>query len=153
MPQMNFDDLLNGEFTPSNDADWEFLKGAAQNLFKPKKPIDDDKLFAGRLPQINQLLEATYEEGGHAIIFGERGVGKTSLARILEKKVAPVFPNIRVPEPISCGTEDDFYTIWGNAFTTSMQTGGPRQNSFATPRTHMPYIMPLQTWTIGISTS
>lgn len=114
--QLNFDHLLDGTFTPSSDGDWEFLRAAAQNLFKPKTPVDDDKLFAGRIGQINDLLDVVYEPGGHAIIFGERGVGKTSLAKIIEKKIAPVIPNIHVPEPISCMTGDDFYKIWGNAF-------------------------------------
>ncbi len=114
--QLNFDHLLDGTFTPSSDGDWEFLRAAAQNLFKPKTPVDDDKLFAGRINQINDLLDVVYEPGGHAIIFGERGVGKTSLAKIIEKKIAPVIPNINVPEPISCMTGDDFYKIWGNAF-------------------------------------
>lgn len=90
MNQLNFDDLLKGGFTPQTDADWEFLRAASQNLFKPKTPIDDDKLFAGRLTQISDVLDAVYEDGGHAVIFGERGVGKTSLARIIDKKIAPI---------------------------------------------------------------
>jgi len=108
--------LLDGKFSPASDDDWEFLKFAAKQLFKPKTPIDDDKLFAGRISQIEDVLDAIYEDGGHAVIFGERGVGKTSLARILEKKIAPVFSSLNVSEPVSCGEKDDFYTIWGNAF-------------------------------------
>lgn len=114
--QLDFNELLKGDFTPETDGDWEFLRAAAQNLFKPKTPVDDDQLFAGRINQINDLLDVVYEPGGHAIIFGERGVGKTSLAKIIEQKIAPVIPNINVPEPISCMTGDDFYRIWGNAF-------------------------------------
>lgn len=113
---MDFNHLLDGNFTPVSDGDWDFLRAAAQNLFKPKTPVDDDKLFAGRIDQINALLDVVYEPGGHAIIFGERGVGKTSLAKIIKKKIAPIIPNINVPEPISCMTGDDFYKIWGNAF-------------------------------------
>jgi Cdc6-like AAA superfamily ATPase len=115
MSQLDFNSLLEGDFNPSTDSDWEFLRAASQNLFKPKTPIDDDKLFAGRLDQLNDILDAVYEEGGHAVIFGERGVGKTSLARIVNKKIAPVISNLSVRH-ISCGTEDDFFTIWGNAF-------------------------------------
>lgn len=113
--QYNFDELLKGEFRPSTDEDWEFLRAASQNLFKPKTPIDDDKLFAGRINQINDILDVVYEEGGHAVIFGERGVGKTSLARIVQRKIAPVFSTLRVNN-VSCGTQDDFFTLWGNAF-------------------------------------
>ena len=115
MNQLDFNELLEGEFHPSTDEDWEFLRAASQNLFKPKAPIDDDKLFAGRLQQLNDILDAVYEDGGHAVIFGERGVGKTSLARIVNKKVAPIINNLSVHH-ISCGTGDDFFTIWGNAF-------------------------------------
>ena len=115
MNQLNFDDLLKGEFKPNTDADWDFLLAAAQNLFNPKTPIDNDKLFAGRIMQISDILDTVYEKGGHAVIFGERGVGKTSLAKIVDKKVASVIPQLRVTQ-ISCGSEDDFYTIWGNAF-------------------------------------
>ena len=114
--QYDFEALLEGSFTPSSDNDWSLLRMAAQNLFNPKTPIDDDKLFAGRIDQVNNLLDVVYEPGGHAIIFGERGVGKTSLAKIMPKKIAPIIPNINVPEPISCMTGDDFYKIWGNAF-------------------------------------
>lgn len=113
---MDFNHLLQGTFVPSTEGDWDFLRAAAQNLFKPKTPVDDDKLFAGRIEQVHTLLDVVYEPGGHAIIFGERGVGKTSLAKIIEKKIAPVIPNINVPEPISCMTGDDFYRVWGNAF-------------------------------------
>lgn len=113
---VDINQLMTTSFVPKSDEDWGFIRLAAQNLFKPKKPIDDDKLFAGRVDQINQLLDAVYEEGGHAILFGERGVGKTSLAKIIEGKVAPILTSVRVPEPISCGTNDDFWTLWGNAF-------------------------------------
>ncbi len=114
--QNTFDHLLQGSFKPTSEDDWEMLRAAAQTLFKPKTPVDDDKLFAGRLNQVNTLLDVVYEPGGHAIIFGERGVGKTSLAKIIKKKVAPIIPNIHFPEPTSCMTGDDFYRMWGNAF-------------------------------------
>lgn len=112
---MNLHALLEGNYDPVSDEDWDFLRAISQNIFKPKTPIDDEKLFAGRLEQINDLLDAVYEEGGHAVIFGERGVGKTSLARIVDKKVASIFENLEVNN-VSCGSKDDFYTIWGNAF-------------------------------------
>jgi Cdc6-like AAA superfamily ATPase len=120
---IDISNLLSGEFTPKTAEDWEFMRLAAQNLFKPKTPIDDDKLFAGRISQIGTLLDTVYEPGGHAIIFGERGVGKTSLAKIIKKKIAPIIPNINVPEPVSCMTGDTFYKVWGNAFN-NFNAGG-----------------------------
>lgn len=113
--QPDFGHLLKEKFIPSTDEDWDFLRAASQNLFKPKTPVDDDKLFAGRLRQISDILDAVYEEGGHAVIFGERGVGKTSLAKIVEKKIAPIISSLKVTN-VSCGKADTFYAIWGNAF-------------------------------------
>lgn len=116
MAKYDFKQLLQGDFKPATDEDWEFLRAASQNLFKPKTPIDDDKLFAGRINQIIDVLDAIYEQGGHAVIFGERGVGKTSLAKIIEKKISPIISSLKIGEPVSCGKKDDYYTIWGNAF-------------------------------------
>lgn len=119
-----------------SEAEWNGLRAQTLTLFKPKTPVDDDKLFAGRIPQINDVLDAVYEDGGHAIIFGERGVGKTSLSKIIEKKVAAVFTQLRVV-PISCGKTDDFYTIWGNAF--NQLTGTDADAGVAFRRAANPY--------------
>ena len=107
--------LLAEGFTPSCREDWETLRALSGIVFDPKSPIDDEKLFAGRIDQVNDVLEAVYQRGGHAVIFGERGVGKTSLAKIIDKKVASIVGELRV-NFVSCGIKDDFYTIWGNAF-------------------------------------
>lgn len=112
---MNVETLLTKGFTPSCDEDWETLRALSGVIFDPRSPIDDEKLFAGRIDQINDVLEAVYQRGGHAVIFGERGVGKTSLAKIIDKKVASIVGQLRV-NFVSCGVNDDFYTIWGNAF-------------------------------------
>ena len=123
MATFDFDVLLKNRKPPVTNEEWEIVRAATQTLFKPKTPIDDDKLFAGRIKQINDILDAVYEDGGHAIIFGERGVGKTSLSKIVEKKVATVIRALRVV-PVSCGKTDDFYTIWGNAFNDFNVAGG-----------------------------
>ena len=115
LAQLSFDDLLSGEFTPETEDDWEFLRSTSQRMFKPKSPISDDKLFSGRVLQVRDVLDTVYEDGGHAVIFGERGVGKTSLARIIERKIAPIISSLRVTY-VSCGSNDDFNTLWGNAF-------------------------------------
>lgn len=113
--QLSFDELLAGGFRPQTDEDWEFLRAASQNLFRPKTPIDDQKLFSGRIKQIQDVLDVVYENGAHAVIFGERGVGKTSLANIIEKKVSPVIPSLKCIK-ISCSPTDTFYDLWANVF-------------------------------------
>ena len=52
-------------------------------VFSPSAPVNSRSLFAGRLDQIERMSEAINSRGRHAIMYGDRGVGKTSLANIL----------------------------------------------------------------------
>ena len=138
MAKFEFDTLLKNRSAPRSNEDWEIVRAATQTLFKPKTPIDDDQLFSGRIKQINDILDAVYEDGGHAIIFGERGVGKTSLSKIVEKKVAGILSNLRVIS-VSCGVTDEFYRIWGNAFNDFNADGGDVASFFTEKRN--PYVI------------
>src|SRR5690349_11250399 len=53
------------------------------SAFLPNTPIDRRTLFAGRQPQVDKLLNAIFQRGSHVVLFGERGVGKSSLARTI----------------------------------------------------------------------
>jgi putative ribosome biogenesis GTPase RsgA len=64
----------------SDVSDWQAREWEVQDLFSPAAPINSASLIAGRQEQISQLTDAVFENGRHAILFGERGVGKTSLA-------------------------------------------------------------------------
>lgn len=101
--------------TPKTDQDWAALSFEASQLFTPSTPIDENSLFAGRSTQIRKVLEATTERGKHAILFGERGVGKTSLAKLL----AGFFPTtLRHIHSIreQADPTDTFTTIWRKVF-------------------------------------
>ncbi|CAN5603604.1 hypothetical protein BH10PSE14_BH10PSE14_07640 [soil metagenome] len=113
MSQLDFNNLLANPIDPKDDGDWDILLAATQSLFKPKAPIDDDKLFSGRKKQIHEVLEVIWEEGAHAVIFGERGVGKTSLANIIDKRVISVMSQVRYLK-VSCSPNDTFFEIWSN---------------------------------------
>ena len=54
----------------------------ANELFTPSAPIAIAELFAGRQLQASKILDAIGERGRHIILFGERGVGKSSIAQI-----------------------------------------------------------------------
>lgn len=58
-------------------------KVRAAEIFTPNAPINRKDLFAGRTEQVEKLLNAIFQRGQHAIVYGERGVGKTSLANII----------------------------------------------------------------------
>ncbi len=143
MAQLDFKNLLNldAAFTPRNEADWNFLRAASQNLFKPRTPIEDDKLFQGRLKQVSDVLDVIYEDGGHAVIFGERGVGKTSLTNILEKKVIPLISSLRCIK-VQCSPDDNFYSLWAEALGDYEYEGHSMRDIFEQNKTlHTVYKM------------
>ena len=58
---------------------------ALAEAFSPSAPIDHQALFAGRMSQMTDVLNAIGQKGQHAVLYGERGVGKTSLAWVLSQ--------------------------------------------------------------------
>ncbi|MDO5501849.1 MAG: ATP-binding protein [Actinomycetia bacterium] len=80
-------------------------------IFKPSAPTDDGQLFRGRGDQLASLVSAIQEQGQHAIVFGERGVGKTSLAYMGMGVFGVQSPGaMRVR--LTCGADDDFASVW-----------------------------------------
>jgi Cdc6-like AAA superfamily ATPase len=87
-----------------------------RSIFRPGAPINSQALFSGRTKQINAVLNATFQAGQHIVMYGERGVGKTSLA----KSLADILKNAGVT-PLSSGTvncdgTDDFSSLWHKIF-------------------------------------
>lgn len=84
-------------------------------LFTPSTPIKLAELFAGRAGQMRQLIDAVAEPGRHAVLYGERGVGKTSLSQILEF-VVPTGVKAVTHIRKACLYGDDFDSIWRKFF-------------------------------------
>jgi MoxR-like ATPase len=60
------------------------LEVQAARVFQPRAPVSVREFFAGRWNQITTLADAVSQTGLHVVIYGERGVGKTSLANIVK---------------------------------------------------------------------
>ena len=84
-------------------------------LFTPSTPIKLADLFAGRQGKIRQLIDAVAEPGRHAILYGERGVGKTSLSQIMEHLVPSGRQRV-IHSRKACAPDDNFDTIWRKFF-------------------------------------
>ena len=56
---------------------------ALRSVFTPAQPVTDRKMFAGRIKVLSRLIEIIEDRLSHVVIFGERGIGKTSLLHIL----------------------------------------------------------------------
>lgn len=81
--------------------------------FRPSAPIDRRSLFSGRTDQIAELFAVVAQPGQHAVVYGERGVGKTSLAAV----VAELLTSSGVlTARTTCDSGDDFSSVWRKAF-------------------------------------
>jgi Cdc6-like AAA superfamily ATPase len=80
--------------------------------FRPAAPIDRRSLFAGRTEQIGEVFAVLSQPGQHAVIYGERGVGKTSLTTVTAEMLrSSNVLNARA----TCDTSDDFSSVWRKA--------------------------------------
>jgi Holliday junction resolvasome RuvABC ATP-dependent DNA helicase subunit len=80
--------------------------------FRPAAPVDRRGLFSGRVEQIGELFSVVGQPGQHAVIYGERGVGKTSLAGVVGELLRG--SNVATLRVI-CDSSDDFASIWRKA--------------------------------------
>jgi Cdc6-like AAA superfamily ATPase len=86
-------------------------------VFKPSAPINREDLFAGRTPQTRDVLDTIAQQGQHAVLYGERGVGKTSLANIISSRLRVREPGVAVLAPlVNCMTADTYSDIWRRVF-------------------------------------
>ncbi len=94
---------------------WIALGMEAGRVFTPASPIDEPSLFAGRLEQVRQVVDAVNQKGQHAILYGERGVGKTSLANVLSAFLPRPGSTVLAPR-VNCDGQDTFATVWEKVF-------------------------------------
>lgn len=59
------------------------IRFEANQLFTPSAPINIAELFIGRQQQALKIVDAIGERGRHIVLYGERGVGKSSLVQII----------------------------------------------------------------------
>ncbi len=86
------------------------------SVFSPAAPIREKDVFMGRREQVRTVTDAINQRGQHVLIYGERGVGKTSLANVLAGFLA-----ITRQEPVSaphinCDVNDNYASIWRKIF-------------------------------------
>jgi len=104
----------------SDDQRQALLLGVAR-AFSPRAPITARQMFSGRLEQIQQLLSTVAQAGQHAVIYGERGVGKTSLVMTVATLLGAVSTGGanatagRVIVRVSSTATDTFASVWRRA--------------------------------------
>lgn len=101
------------------------LELEVQELFSPAAPINEASLIAGRSEQIASLTDAVFERGRHGILFGERGVGKTSLASTFHMMFAGRLKSISSIRTPAFPT-DTYSTLWRRVFSEIQTEDGEK---------------------------
>jgi Cdc6-like AAA superfamily ATPase len=97
------------------ETDFQALHLHVGQVFTPGSPINERDLFAGRIEQLEKIIDTISQKGYHAVLFGERGVGKTSLANIVTKYITDRSQSFVVPR-VNCDGSDTFSSLWKRAF-------------------------------------
>lgn len=95
--------------------DWAAMRNEVIETFTPGTPINEADLFAGRQDTVRQLQDTVLELGRHAIIFGERGVGKTSIANIFHRSLNTPMRRLHVIR-VNADASDTFDSLWRKIF-------------------------------------
>lgn len=97
------------------------ISAQAGQVFQPRTPINRRDLFAGRWDQLTSIMDAVSQVGLHVVIYGERGVGKTSIANM----IAPLLraydegaggDGSRLIVKVNAHADDAFSDLWSRAF-------------------------------------
>lgn len=81
---------------------------AVDAAFRPSAPVNQQDMFRGRVDQLLAVQDVVGEIGRHGVIYGERGVGKTSLAAVSMSLLEPRAVAVRV----NCEGTDTFQSVW-----------------------------------------
>ena len=87
-------------------------EAALVRAFTPASPVTIRDIFQGRTEQTRQILDAVAGTGQHVVLYGERGVGKTSLANILSVMLDSDYIVARA----NCDSGDSFSQVWEKLF-------------------------------------
>lgn len=81
-----------------------------EQVFSPSAPIRSRDLFFGRIEQLQKVIEAINERGQHVVLYGERGVGKTSLANVINVGLENA-----LAAKVTCNRTEKFKDVWTKA--------------------------------------
>ena len=95
---------------------YKYLQLLAE-VFTPTQPIALPDLLSGRRELVNRLMMDIFAPSQHVLLYGDRGVGKTSIARVLAVLAEEANGvNGRCSYMVSCASNDTYASIWRKVF-------------------------------------
>ena len=78
-----FQSMAGDQLSPRLNDRFASARIKLRSAFTPSQPITDRRMFAGRLDVLTTLIRSIEDQRVHVIMYGERGIGKTSLVHVL----------------------------------------------------------------------
>ncbi len=79
--------------------------------FTPSRPIRAAEQFVGRQEEIHSVLGTVAEAGQHALIYGDRSIGKSSLANVCGALVTVTNPSLKLIR-VACDKVSTFQSVF-----------------------------------------
>ena len=108
---------------------WQELDVRLSETFTPATAIRRRDVFRGRDAVMRRLIGVANQAGQHAIIYGERGVGKTSLANVIATLLERFTSTTIASAKVNCYRETTYKEIWNGIFD---QVELPQKDSYET---------------------
>lgn len=85
-------------------------ESGVREIFTPHRPVNDVDLFFGRQDEVHSIIEQINTPGQHSLLYGERGVGKSSLANVASELLLSklISGNLYYNR---CDSESDFVSV------------------------------------------
>jgi len=80
-----------------------------RSAFTPSQPVVNARMFAGRTEVLKTLIRSIEDQQLHVVLYGDRGIGKTSLLHILSQLAREARYIVRYG---SCGEETEFSDLF-----------------------------------------
>lgn len=84
-------------------------KSGVRRIFTPHQPIHSVEWFFGRQALVKKLIEQINTPGQHALLYGDRGVGKSSLANVTAGLLKAIIKGKLYTK--RCDSQDSFESI------------------------------------------
>lgn len=84
---------------------FSMVRAKLRHAFTPSQPIADRRLFAGREDVLKTIIRSIEDQRLHVVLYGERGIGKTSLMHVLTQAASEAR---YIVVYTSCGANSNF---------------------------------------------
>ena len=78
-----FHSMASDQFSGRTADRFSAIRAKLRQAFTPSQPVNDRRMFAGRDEVLTTMIRAIEDQRLHAVLYGERGIGKTSMLHML----------------------------------------------------------------------